>query len=826
MVPISEERTVRELVTPSLVSSGWSETAMIHELPITSGQRNVVAGRVRKGQRLRADIALLHRTAVGNGGHPISVVEVKKTRLDDRTGVQQAKDYGRRLDLPLVYATNGHKIIEIDLVAGIQHEVDRFKSPQELWQNFRNVRQLSELGVRLFEMPYSRSVLTGTQVKEPRYYQHVAIQRMLQAIAAGRQRILTVLATGTGKSFLAAQLVHSLWEAKWPRGAAVTDPRPRVLYIADRDVLVNDPMVREFRPIFGEEEAVRVLGGPKTQARINFASYQALDNNDLFTKYEPDWFDLVIIDECHRGSASANSQWRSILDHFSSAVHVGLTATPRADSDADTFEYFGDPVFVYSLKQGIQDGFLAPFEVVRVLLSTDTDGVTIDQGTVDDNGVEVPAKNYKPKQLERKLIVPERTQEAAGWVSRHLTASDRMAKTIVFCVDQDHASRFAEAIGNLNPDLMVGSDSEWSVRITSDEGDRGKVLLGRFQNPLEPVPVVVSSSDMLTTGVDAPTVRNVVFLTTVNSMTKFKQMVGRGTRLAEELGKEFFTIVDFTGVTALFADNTFDGLPIRSVETPAEGEDLPPEPIVEEEPDGDDEEPLEVSEPAGEFEVEPGGTLDVPVPDPGDGTIVDDDGLEDEIVMRGQKHTVSGIDVTVLGEYLYVVEPDANFRLRAIRIETWAKNQILDLGYDAMTLTRQWANAVSRRELRDALARHLPFTVEELAARLKFENADPLDVLLNLAFDTPIRTRSERLASFTTAQQKFLQGFAPEARKILDLVLTKYSEHGPSDLDPEVLSVPPLSDLGSVTELAQRFGDAGRFRDVLDEVSRRLYEAS
>ena len=401
-----------------------------------------------------------------------------------------------------------------------------------------------------------------------------------------------------------------------------------------------------------------------------------------------------------------------------------------------------------------------------------------------------------------------------------------MAKTIVFCVDQDHASRFAEAIGNLNPDLMVGFDSEWSVRITSDEGDRGKVLLGRFQNPLEPVPVVVSSSDMLTTGVDAPTVRNVVFLTTVNSMTKFKQMVGRGTRLAEELGKEFFTIVDFTGVTALFADNAFDGLPIRSVETPAEGEDLPPEPIVEEEPDGDDEEPFEVSEPAGEFEVEPGGTLDVPVPDPGDGTIVDDDGLEDEIVMRGQKHTVSGIDVTVLGEYLYVVEPDANFRLRAIRIETWAKNQILDLGYDAMTLTRQWANAVSRRELRDALARHLPFTVEELAARLKFENADPLDVLLNLAFDTPIRTRSERLASFTTAQQKFLQGFAPEAREILDLVLTKYSEHGPSDLDPEVLSVPPLSDLGSVTELAQRFGDAGRFRDVLDEVSRRLYEAS
>lgn len=825
MVPISEERTIRELVIPALESSGWLEAAWTREFPITSGQRTVAGGRVRKGERLRADFALLHQNGSGSGAHPISVVEAKRTLRDERTGVQQAKDYGKRLDLPLVYATNGHKIIEIDLAAGTQYEVERFKSPQELWANFCGVRQLGELGVRLFETPYSRDVLAGFAVKEPRYYQHVAIQRMLHAIASGQQRILTVLATGTGKSFLAAQLVHSLWDARWPRGAAVTDPRPRVLYIADRDVLVNDPMVREFRPIFGEEEAVRVLGGPKTQARINFASYQALDNNDLFAQYDPDWFDLVIIDECHRGSASSNSQWRSILDHFSSAVHVGLTATPRADSDADTFDYFGDPVFVYSLKQGIQDGFLAPFEVIRVLLSTDVDGVTIAQGTIDDDGVEVPAKTFKPKQLERRLIVPARTQEAAGWVSRYLAGTDRVAKTIVFCVDQDHASRFTEAIGNLNVDLMVAYDSEWSVRITSDEGDRGKVLLGRFQNIFEPAPVVVSSSDMLTTGVDAPTVRNIVFLTPVNSMTKFKQMVGRGTRLAEESGKEFFTIIDFTGVTGLFADNTFDGLPIRNVVTPSDDEELPPEPIVEEESDAEAES-AEVAEPPGEFETEPGGTLELPVPDPGDGGIIDDEELEDEIVRRGLKYTVSGIDVTVLGEYLYVVEPDANFRLRAIRIETWAKRQILDLGYDAASLTRQWANAVSRRELRQALDRGLPFSIEELAGRLGFDSADPLDVLLKLAFDAPLRTRSDRLASFTGAQQKFLQAFAPEAREILDLVLAKYAEHGPADLDPEVLGVPPLSNLGSVTELARRFGAPGQFREALDEMTRRLYEAS
>lgn len=828
MHPISEERTIRDLVLPALGRSDWGPSAITRELPITAGRRMVANGRIRKGERLYADLALLHQPGATATGHPISLVEVKRTVRDERTGVQQVKEYGRLLDLPLVYATNGRRIIEVDLAAGTQHEVDRFRSPQELWQNYRSVRQLNELGVRLFEAPYSRNVLAGSSVKEPRYYQHVAIQRLLAAIASGDRRLLTVLATGTGKSFLSAQLVHSLWAAHWPRGVAAPDPRPRVLYLADRDVLVNDPMVKEFRPIFGEEDAVRVRGGTtQTQARINFSSYQALDSGELFARYEPTWFDLVIIDECHRGSAAANSQWREILDHFAGAVHLGLTATPRADAEADTFEYFGKPTYQYSLKQGIEDGFLAPFEVARVLLSTDLDGVTIEQGTVDDEGVVVPAKTYKPRQLERKLVIPARTEEAAGWVSRHLANTHRMAKTIVFCVDQDHAARFAEAIGNLNPDLMVEFDSDWAVRITSDEGERGRVLLGRFQNAFEPVPVVVSSSDMLTTGVDASTVRNVVFLTPVRSMTKFKQMVGRGTRLAEEQGKEFFTIVDFTGVTGLFADASFDGLPVRNTTTSSEADEDPAgEPIeIIDEVDGSEE--PEVAEPAGGFEIEAGGVIDAPgFPDPGDGCIVDDDGTEEEINDRGSKHVVRGIDVTVLGEYLYVVEPDSNFRLRAIRIESWAKQQILELGLDAGDLRRQWADAVSRRALVDALAAHLPFTMEELAQRLGFADADPLDVLLRLAYGMPLRTRSDRLAQFTRSQQAFLNGFAPEARRILEMILDKYAEHGPGDLDPRILAVPPLSDEGSVVEIASRFGGPDAMRAALDELSRRLYEAS
>lgn len=818
--PRSERRTIHELVRPQLDRSGWTEEHIEAEWPITAGGREVAGGRARQRTPLRADLALLDASS----GHPLCVVEAKKTMRDAAAGVRQAIEYGTLLDLPLVYATNGTRIIEIDLSGGTQHDVDRFRSPDEIWANYRNVKQLETLGVRLFQVPYSRSVFVGTEVKKLRYYQQVAVQRILQEIAAGRRRLLTVLATGTGKTFVAAQLVHSLWQAKWPRGNQFGNDRPRVLYLADRDTLVGDPLVREFQPIFGTEDAVRVRGsGAQLQARINFASYQAMDAGELVADYPPDWFDLVIVDECHRGSAAADSQWRSILDHFGAAVHLGLTATPRHDTEVVTNDYFGEPVYQYSLRQGIEDGFLAPFEVVRVLLSTDIDGVTIAQGTRDDDGAEIPARTYRPSELERTLILPERTEEAAGWLTRRLHGTDRFAKTIVFCVDQDHAARFGAAIGNQNADLQAGSDSEWAARITSDEGNRGKRLLGRFQNVDESVPVVVSSSDMLTTGVDAPTVRNVVFFRAVRSPSLFKQMLGRGTRLAPEQGKEHFTVVDFTGVTGLFADPAFDGPPVRTTEVDADGEVPTDDPVVDDDqipasdtaPDND-----HVAEPEADFIAEPGGVIDEP-------EHIDDGTQEnDQIRSRASRHVLSGTEVLVEGQLVYVVEPDHNFRLRKVRIEIWTRDQVLELGYDPADLRRQWANAVSRGQLTQALAGALPFTVEELAALLGVPDADPLDLLLHIAFGEPLVTRSERRNRFDRTQRAFLHAFPPEARRILDVVLDKYVDHGPAELDPHVLQIEPLAAEGSVTELVGRFGGADRFRSAIDEVGRRLYDAS
>lgn len=817
---LSELRTIQEQIRPKLAASGWTDDRIHAEWPITAGAREVAGGRPRQQRPLRADLALLHAAS----GHPIGVVEAKKSIRNAADGVQQAKEYGTLLQLPLVYATNGTRIVEIDLSGGTEHDVARFRTPEEIWANFRSVKALGDLGVRLFQVPYSRDVLVGTAVKELRYYQQVAVQRILQEIAAGRRRLLTVLATGTGKSFVAAQLVHSLWEAKWPRGQEFGNERPRVLYLADRDTLVGDPLVREFHPIFGTEDAVRVRGaGPQMQARINFASYQALDAGAVFAEYPPDWFDLVIVDECHRGSAAADGLWRGILDHFGAAVHLGLTATPRHDDEVATYDYFGEPVFQYSLRQGIADGFLAPFEVIRVLLSTDIDGVTITQGTRDDGGADIPARTYRPADLERRLILPERTEEAAAWLTRRLHGTDRMSKSIVFCVDQDHAARFVTAIGNQNTDLQATFDSEWAARITSDEGDRGKRLLGRFQDVDTTVPVVVASSDMLTTGVDAPTVRNVVFFRTVKSPSLFKQMLGRGTRVAPDHGKEHFTVIDFTGVTVLFADQDFDGPPIRSTEVEADA------PVPTDDPAQENEESAAIddvaiddglAEPDPEFGVESGGDLDGP------GPIQDRSEAADRVRARSVKHVLSGTEVWVDSQFVYVVEPDQDFRLLPVRIESWTRAKVLELGYASADLRRQWASAVTRRQLTKALGPMLPFTLEGLAEQLGVPMADPLDLLLHIAFDEPLISRSERRHRFDRHQREFLGTFPPEARRLLDVVLDQYVAHGPEELDPHVLQVDPLAAEGSVTELVGRFGGATRFRAALDEVGRRLYDAS
>jgi type I restriction enzyme R subunit len=576
----SEGQTVRDLVLQRLRSVGWAKASWHREYPITPGGRQVVDGHVRQARPLRADVALFH------GERPVAVVEAKKTIRDHLLGVQQARRYAELLDVPLAYATNGHRTTEIDMRAQTETEVQRFRTPDEAWAHYRGAHQLdTDWSVAFAQTPYSRRVVDGHgNPKRPRYYQDVAVQRLLRRVARDDRRMLVVLATGAGKTAVAMQLVHVLWENRWPRGAGSTDSRPRVLYLADRDALISQPIRDWFEPAFGGEPVVRVSSSSSRAKHLYFALYQALDQagddaERLFEQYPADWFDLVIVDECHRGSAREDSAWRGVLEHFSEAVQIGLTATPIHGLGTDTYGYFGPPEYEYSLRQGIQDGFLAPFQVLRVHLDSDLDGIQIAEGTVDSvTGELVPAGPYQPSIFERALVLPERTAAAARYLTEYLRRTDRLAKTIVFCVDQNHAARFREAMVNLNSDMMQ-ADGDWVVRITADEGELGRQLLGRFQLPDRPYPVVVTTSKLLSTGVDVPTVCNIVLFAPIRSVPQFKQTIGRGTRVAEEEGKDFFIIIDFTGATRLFDDPDFDGPPARITDV-APGGNIPDDAVL------------------------------------------------------------------------------------------------------------------------------------------------------------------------------------------------------------------------------------------------------
>lgn len=818
-----EAQTIRSLVMPLLEAAGWSSASLFREYPITAGQLSVVDGRVREGRRLRADFALMH------GTHPIGVVEAKPALRSVHDGVQQARRYAARLDLPVAYATNGHRIIEIDTRAQTEREVDRFRTPDELWEHFRSGNGLhTDQATAFFTTPYSRNVPDATGApKTMRYYQHIAVQKLLAGIAEDRDRLLAVLATGTGKTAVAAQLVHILWQNHWPRGAGHPyGERPRVLYLADRDVLITQPMRDWFQPIFGDTPMTRIKGRPETSRHLYFALYQALDHGDdqaeLFREFDRDWFDLVIVDECHRGSAAAQSSWRQVLDHFSSAVQIGLTATPvyAAERDVDTVGYFGDPVYTYSLRQGIEDGFLAPFEVLRVRLDRDIDGVHIPDGTLDRAGEPVAEGTYELPQFERRLVLPERTQAIARYLTDFLRTRNttpgippELRKTIVFCVNQEHAADMRHALANLNADLLRRYGPTWVVRIVSDEGELGKTLLEDFQRADQRIPTVVTTSQLLTTGVDVPTTHVIVLARGIESMVAFKQIIGRGTRLARDFDKEYFTIVDFVGATGKFDDPEFDGPPIRVI--PQEGtDDDPPEPPCDE-PEIDDPDATEVREPEPPYEGQDGD-------DPG---VIDDPDADAGIRRTSDRQTVDGYDVYVTSEALYVLDTDGE-RLRRVRYEQWVRERMHSLHTDEDSLRAQWATAAGRRELRELLSETLAFDVGELGKRLNRPDCDPIDLLISMAWDVPLMSRRERAARFTRDQRAFLDPYSRQARQILTTLVDKYVAHGVRDLSTQALLTPPLSELGSPAELADAFGGVEPLHRAIDDLGRHLFQAS
>ncbi|HSB51795.1 MAG TPA: DEAD/DEAH box helicase family protein, partial [Dissulfurispiraceae bacterium] len=712
-------------------------------------------------------------------------IEAKAAYKNPADGLQQAMEYAEILGLRFAYSTNGHGIVEHDYITGVQQPLDRFPSPGDLWNRFRGVEGLTDDKVAedlLF--PFNRELRNPDgSIKTPRYFQHIAIQRTVQAVLQGRPRILITMATGTGKTFVAVQVVWKLWR---------TGRKKRILYLVDRSILVDQPIVREFS-IFGD--AVWKIQGEAQKGReIYFALYQALAEDEsrpgLYREYPPDFFDLIIVDECHRGSAADESRWRHILEYFHPATQIGMTATPLREETRDTYRYFGNPIYTYRLGQGIEDGFLAPYRVHRIVPSVDATGWRPEQGQLDRFGREIPDGVYETRDFERVVSLLSRTELVAHHLTTHMRRTDRFAKTMVFCVDQEHAEDMRAALHKANGDLAQ-QHSHYVARVTADEGKVGRSHLDDFVDPEKDVPVILTTSKLLSTGVDAPTCRNIVLFKPIGSMVEFKQIIGRGTRLYPEKDKLSFTILDYAGATRLFADPSFDGDPERISEEaiyPTAEEQAPPS-EAEEEP---------IWEAGAELMADTGGER------------------------PHRKYYVDGIEVRISAEAVYELDSSGK-KPRVVTYADYTREQVRRLYPTPAELRTEWMNTEQRAAIMEALAeRGIDFST--LAEATMQPDADPFDLLVHVAWNAPLRTRRERAELVRKERKDFWDRYTPEARVVLNDLLDKYTDHGVTQLDDlQILEVPPLSVHGTPIELADLFGGPAQLRQAVTELQSALY---
>lgn len=783
----NEADTCRKLVVPMLKTAGWdNEPYSIAE------QRTITDGRiVPRGQGFlrkppkRVDYLLHYRR-----DFPLAVVEAKagyKTAFD---GVQQARQYAEMLGLKFAYATNGQELIEIDYFTGLEKALIEYPKPETLWNRYQTGAGIKSAACEQLLQPYNRAVGKGE-----RYYQQIATNRITEAILKGQRRVLVTMATGTGKTAVAFQLCWKLWSSRWNRTGE--HRRPRVLYLADRNILVDQPKDGIFA-VFGDAR-YKIESGEVVHSReIYFALYQALAEDErregLFREYSPDYFDLIIVDECHRGSAKDESSWRSILEYFEPAYQLGMTATPLRNDNIDTYRYFGNPIYTYSLRQGIEDGFLAPYRVHRIITEWDAAGWRPSREELDRYGREIPDDEYQTKDFERVVALRARTEAIARNLAEFMKKTDRFAKTIVFCVDQEHASEMRQALYNLNGDLTT-QYPDYVCRVTADEGDIGKGHLSRFQDVDTKTPAILTTSQLLTTGVDAPTCKNVVLARVIGSMTEFKQIIGRGTRVRDDYGKLWFNILDYAGsATEKFADSEFDGEPAWISESPIDGAGptLPPE-------------------------------------EPGSGAIRDETGIGggtiyDPPTDERSKYYFDGGQVTIAAHLVYELDPQGK-QLRTVRYTDYAGEKVRDLVLSSHKLREIWANLTKRRQLIEQLEER-GITFADLAEQIGQPEADPFDLLCHIAFNAPLRTRRERAQRLRSERKDLFEKYGPEARQVLDELLEKYAEHGDAQFKlPDVLHIPPISEHGKPAEIIQLFGGVDQLRDAVNELQSELYAA-
>ena len=789
-----ESDTCRDYVLPRLKAAGWDiDNQVFEQYPITDGRIIPHGKKHRREKPLRADYVLEYRPGV-----PIGVVEAKREYSIPGKGLQQAKRYGDLLDIPLRYATNGKGIVEDDRDTGVERDdLTAFPSPDEMWRRYRAWKGIVDDAVAEgIVLPFNRQLrVPDGRVKEPRYYQRVAINRAVEAVLRGDKRALLTMATGTGKTFVSLQIVWKLWTSGWRSGR-----KPRVLYLADRNILVDQPIEREYVPAFGEGPIWKLKGEAKAGREIYFGLYQSLigateDPDAMYRQFDRDFFDLIIVDECHRGSASSSSSWRAILEHFSSAAQIGMTATPKRDDTVDTYEYFGEPIYEYSLAQGIDDGFLAPYRVRRVVLSPDAMGFAPDPGQLDLFGNAIPPDLYTTKDFERVVSLLSRTEAAAKHLTDYLKRTNRMGKTIVFCVDSEHADQMRRALHNANSDITK-QHPNYVVRIVSDEGDIGRGHLSDLADTEKEYPVIATTSQLLSTGVDLPTVRNVVLFKPIGSISLFKQIIGRGTRLFPDDDKLSFDIIDYAGATALFEDREFDGPPERVD-------------VDEIDDDGTVVEPLVVEEPEPPFE-----SAD-------DDAEIDPDDAEDD---QPHKFYVRDTEVWVTAEWVRYLDPDTN-RLRLVEYREFVADAVRTIFSEIDDLRTRWRKRTTRDEIVEALAAK-GIDLDELGERTGLIEADPLDVLVHVAWNQPLATRTDRARRVRKENADFFDRYQPEARAVLEELLDKYAEYGVSQLDDlGVLYTPPLDQFGSPSEIAERFGGSDQLRAAVAALQEQLYAA-
>ncbi len=777
---LSERDICTKFITPAIQQAGWDiQTQVREEVSFTKG-RIIVRGKMHaRGEQKRADYILYYKSNI-----PIAIIEAKDNSHTVGDGMQQALNYAETLEIPFVFSSNGDAFLLHDrtgnaAVTEQEISLNDFPPPQDLWERYCVWKGIAtEQAKTTVEMPY----YDDGSGRSPRYYQASAINNTIEAVAKGQPRILLVMATGTGKTYTAFQIIWRLWNS---------GTKKRILFLADRNILVDQTKNNDFKP-FGPAMTKITKRQIDKSYEIYLSLYQAVTGNEedknIYKQFSPDFFDLIVVDECHRGSAAEDSAWREVLEYFSNATHIGLTATPKETKEVSSTHYFGEPVYSYTLKQGIEDGFLAPYKVVRIDIDKDLQGWRPTSGQVDKKGQSIEDRIYNQSDMDRTLVLEKRTDLVAKKITEYLTATDPYAKTIVFCDDIDHAERMRQALVNANPS-RVKENRKYVMRITGDEME-GKAELDNFINPEERYPVIATTSKLMTTGVDAQTCKLVVLDQHIKSMTEFKQIIGRGTRINEDYGKYWFTIMDFKKATELFADKDFDGEPVVIFEP--KGDELPVPPDDVDEKGTDD-----------------AGTSGGELPD-----ITGEPGESGGRV----KYIVGDVPVRILSERVQYYGPEGKLITESLKDYT---RKAVRKDYSTLdAFLKSWTSAERKAALIQELEQH-GLLIDALAEEVG-KDFDPFDLVCHIAFDQPPLTRKERADQ--VKKRNYFAKYGEQARKVLVALLDKYADTGVENIeDIKILMLDPFRSMGSAPELISAFGGKPAYLQALKELEQELY---